>query len=100
VEALGSNDEVLGTTRVPAPLPYFLFQASTTVGNMIRAGGVNTNWQNHIALLPALQIAPYDDRNNNTRLLTPGTPVHRQRVYMEFPRQELDKITTVRFSYE
>jgi len=95
IETLGSNDEVLNVTKVPSPMPYFLFFTN------------QNNWwyvndrsypNNTIALLPAIRRAPAN--NNAIRSLSPGLPTHRERVTFNFPREELDKITSVRFSYE
>jgi hypothetical protein len=96
LEALGSNDEVLASTSVPAPLPYFLFQRSGN--NMARPG--TWNQPDHIILFPSLHVRPDRGGPYGNRITWPGTPTHRQTVYMEFPRQELEKITSVRFSYE
>jgi len=96
VEALGSNDEVLASAKVRAPLPYFLFQHEY---GFIRPGS-NSSYTNQIALFPTLHVAPENGGLYTNSEVFPGTPTYKQMVYMDFPIQELDKVTTVRFSYE
>ena len=95
LEALGSNDEVLASTKVQAPLPYFLFR-----DRYMYQPSFNSNQPNHVILFPALHVRPKDGGPLYERRTFPGTPTYKQTVYMEFPRQELDKMKSLRFSYE